>query len=237
MMKGFTDKIARFVLLIAVCAVIVLSMLALVSVHITLFEQSFLWSSEGLNNYLEGIFKYKELFVFTITVITVYIGFQSWKTASANQKDRLRQDHFSEWKAAIEYRFSYTDKNDPLVRSIFTTARWKIFDELYNFDLKIMNKEQLEYFFSRCFKELMGSLEEQNESYKMNGGIYKDEKHVYSYESLRWIILGCLHDYYSGFEEDLKQLMIEHLPPNRYINEEVWIEKEMANSFSKAPFD
>ncbi len=83
----------------------------------------------------------------------------------------------------------------------------------------------------------MGSLEEQNESYKMNGGIYKDEKHVYSYESLRWIILGCLHDYYSGLEEDLKQLMIEHLPSNRYINEEVWIEKEMANSFSKAPSD
>lgn len=236
-MKGFTDKIARFVLLIAVCAVIVLSMLALVSVHITLFEQSFLWSSEGLNNYLEGIFKYKELFVFTITVITVYIGFQSWKTASANQKDRLRQDHFSEWKAAIEYRFSYTDKNDPVVRSIFTTDRWKIFDELYNLDMKIMNKEQLVQFFSRCLKKFMGSLESQNEDYKKHCGVYRDKEHVYSYESLRWIILGCLHDYYVGVEDDLKQLMIESLPPNRYVDRAKWEDVVGDDSFPKSSSD
>ena len=221
-------KILHVILFAIVLVMIIISLWGLIIIHFSLAEYSFDFTPEGFDFYLMTVSRYKGLFLATITVIVAFCGLQSWKTASVNQKDRLRQDRFSEWKAALEYRFEYSDQNDPVIRKIFTTERWRIFNVLYQYDLKIENKNQLRYIFQMFFEKSMSSMESKNIQYKVHHEVYPDKEYVYSYDSLRWILLGCLPgENYPGMDEDLKKYMIDCLPPGRIINRDHWDDIEM----------
>ncbi|MEZ4959048.1 MAG: hypothetical protein R2830_04460 [Saprospiraceae bacterium] len=212
-------KIFNGLFLIIVLILILMSATALATIHWTLFDNySFSFSPDGINTYLTAFGNYKALFTATVATIAAYFGLLRLKAATDANNDKLKQDRFSEWKTVLDIRFIEIERADPFMRREFTRVRFNLFKQLYNLNFSLSNKEQLMQVFQANFQDLVNFFETQNTRHIGMGGIYPNDTYSYSFDSFRFLLLGCVDVIYPEIVEDLQTLYLTTLPSDRLIN-------------------
>lgn len=212
-------KVFNWTLLAIILILILMSLVALVSIHWTLcnnYKISF--SPEGIDNYLITLGKYKALFTSTVATIAAYFGLHSLKAATDANSDKLRQDRFSEWKTVLDIRFIEIEKLDPYMKREFVRVRYKLFRQLYDLDFSITNNTQLTQIFQSTFQDRARFFEEQNNKQIGMGEVYPNNTYSYSFDSFSLLLLGSLENIYQDIVKDLQTLYLAELDPNRMIN-------------------
>lgn len=212
-------KIFNWLLLGIIVILILMSLIAIVTIHWTLFDKySFSFSPEGIDNYLVSFGQYKGLFTSTVATIAAYFGLHRLKAATDANSDKVRQDRFSEWKTVLDIRFIEIEKYDPYMKREFIRVRYNLFRQLYDLKFSIENNAQLTQIFQSTFQELARFFEEQNNKYIGMGGAYPNNMHSYSFDNFRFLLLGSVDIIYPSIVSDLQTLYLAALDPNRMIN-------------------
>jgi len=212
-------KIFNGLLLTIIVILIFMSIVALVTIHWTLYDKySFSFSPDGINNYLTSFGQYKALFTATVATIASYFGLHRLKAATDANSDKLKQDRFSEWKTVLDIRFIEIEKVDPFMRREFTRVRYNLFRQLYDLNFSITDNTQLTQIFQSTFQNLARFFEEQNNRHIGMGGVYPNNTYSYSFDSFRFLILGSVDTIYPEIVRDLQTLYLSALDPNRMIN-------------------
>lgn len=212
-------KIFNWLLLGIIVILILMSLIAIVTIHWTLFDKySFSFSPEGIDNYLVSFGQYKGLFTATVATIAAYFGLHRLKAATDANSDKVRQDRFSEWKTVLDIRFIEIEKYDPYMKREFIRVRYNLFRQLYDLKFSIENNAQLTQIFLSTFQELARFFEEQNNKYIGMGGAYPNNTHSYSFDNFRFLFLGSVDIIYPSIVSDLQTLYLAALDPNRMIN-------------------
>jgi len=212
-------KIFNWLLLGIIVILILMSLIAIVTIHWALLGKfSFSFSPEGIDNYIVSFGQYKGLFTGTVATITAYFGLHRLKAATDANSDKVRQDRFSEWKTVLDIRFIEIEKYDPYMKREFIRVRYNLFRQLYDHKFSIENNEQLTQIFQSTFQELARFFEEQNNKYIGMGGVYPDSTHSYSFDSFHFLLLGSVDIIYPSIVSDLQTLYLAALDPNRMID-------------------
>ena len=202
-----------------------MSCLALIDIHWYFFDKSkyeFSFTPQGINTYLRGFGAYKTLFTSTVATIAAYLGLLRLKVANEANKDKLKQDRFSEFKTLIDVRVIEVESRDPYMKREFIRIRYNLFNDLFQRKFTILDSNNLKEVFDGHFKDVIRFLEEQNNRHIKMGGIYPNSTYSYSYDSFRFIFQGCLEEMYTGIENDLLNLYLAEMDTNRMIDEDMY---------------
>lgn len=212
-------KIFNWLILTTIVILITMSLLALFTIHWTLFDKySFSFSPDGINIYLNEFGQYKALFTATVATIAAYFGLHRLKVATDANSDKLKQDRFSEWKTVLDIRYIEIEKADPFMRREFTRVRYNLFRQLYDLNFSINNNTQLTQIFQTTFLDLARFFEEQNNRYIGMGGVYPNKTYSYSFNSFSFLVIGSVDNVYPEIVRDLQTLYLGALDPNRMID-------------------
>ncbi len=202
-----------------------MSLLAIIAIHWSFFnttKYSFSFSPTGINNYLNGFGNYKALFTSTVATIAAYFGLFRLKAATDANRDKLKQDRFSEWKTVLDVRFIEMEKKDPCMKREFIKLRYNYFNQLYNMHFSISNKDQLQQIFQTNFNASISFFEIQNNKYVSVGGYYPDHNFSYSFDSFQFLVLGSIDNDYPKILDDLRHLYLEALGTDRIVSMEMY---------------
>ncbi|MDC8105013.1 hypothetical protein MTQ00_10720 [Chryseobacterium sp. B21-037] len=179
-------------------------------------------SVQGLNFYLHEISNYKELFATTITLIVAYFGILRLTAAEVANQEKVKQDRFNEWKNLLDIRIMEVEKDNPYLKRQFATVRFKLFERLYENNMEINSKKELNMIFNDEIRSSIRFLEEKNEQY-FGREVYPDNNYSYIYADLQFIFLGLIDKYYDNMIDDLKAIVLDSLNPERTINNNLYI--------------
>lgn len=202
---------------------LLMSAIALISVHLALFEKSFSFTPDGLNLYLGALGQHSSLFAGTITVVVAYFGLMRLNAATEANKDKRKQDYFAEWKNVLEIRSIEIKDQDPRMVREFARLRYALYEELYPKHFEIKNEAELQSIFDRIFGNgIIEFFESMNEMRLGMGDIYPSFTHSYSLDSFRFLFLGCLKDDYEGIVNDLQKLYLERMKADRVVDKALY---------------
>jgi len=229
-MKTKAFKRLKFLLTIVMGCLLVMSLMALIEIHLTLATgYVFSLSAEGIYEYLTAYGKYNAIFAGAIGTITAYLGLLGFE-------DKIKQDRFVEWKTLLDDFLVGIETRNPVMKLIFLQERFCLFNFLYKSNFSISNKEQLNRIITDYFQEHIADFEKNDYKCEVFQEVYPDDKHSYSFEFF-WRLLLCCVDrkVYPQCKNDLKELYLSYLPPKREINKELcnklaerWFEYEKA---------
>ena len=202
---------------------LLMSTIALTAIHWNLSELGIDFSPDGLETYLSGLGEYKALFTGTIAVCGAYFGLQRAKVSAEANREKVKQDYFGEWKTVIQVRASEVDKYDKRMLREIVKIRHSLYNDLYELNMKISNKETLTKIFDKHVKSRVRFFEEQNDKYIGMGGAYRIADNSYSYDTFRFIFLGMIDQGYDDLESDLKRLYLDNMEGNRTIDLELFL--------------
>jgi hypothetical protein len=188
-MKDFT-KIFNGLLLTIIGILILMSLLALATIHWTLIDNySFSFSPKGINLYLTTFGQYKALFTVTIATIAAFFGFHRLKVATEANLQKIKQDRFIEWKSTLDIRFTYSEKLDKTMNAEFFRIRYKFFEKLYEINFIVSNANQLNEIFEQTFPaDLIKFFESQNDKH-INRHINKKSSNTFGGFVLSFFII------------------------------------------------
>lgn len=215
-------KILKGTLDAVLIILIVLSLIALIVVHWTLFHKAWLITPQGFENYITSLGNYKALFTSTVAVMAAYFGFHRLNVAIEANVQKVKQDRFVEWKTVLDIRFMEIEKNDPFMKREFVRIRHKFYEQLFPLKYNIDNQTQLIQIFDSTFRELVIFFEQQNNRHIGMGGPYPDNRYSYSFDSFRFLFLGCIDNVYNNIVIDLQNLYLNCLPGVRRIDGEIY---------------
>ena len=218
-------KILNGLLITIIVILILMSILAIIVIHMTFFDKVkyiFSFSPDGINNYLNALGEYKALFTATVATIAAYFGLWRYKAATDQNRDKLKQDRFVEWRTVLDIRAIEIEKPDPDLNREFTRVRYNLFNQLHDLNFNITNNEQLTIIFQTTFQDLVGFFEDQNNRNIGMGGSHPNNTHSYSYMSFQYLFLGSLDASYPDIVTDLQTLYIANLPANRIIDHAIY---------------
>ena len=216
-------KIFNILLVVISFILILMSVIALISIHLFLFQKPFSFTSAGFNFYLETLGQYKSLFAGTISVVVAYFGLLRLNAATEANKDKRKQDYFAEWKLVLEIRSLEIKARDPLMIREFIRLRHSLYEELHSKHFEIENEIVLKSVVDHIFGDgIIQFFESMNNEYIDMGGIYPSSTYSYSYDSFRFLFLGCLKEYYDEIGTDLRKLYLEKMAPDRTINKAMY---------------
>lgn len=218
-------KLFNILLLIAITILLIMSCLALIDIHWNFFDKSkyeFSFTPQEINTYLQGFGVYKTLFTGTVATIAAYFGLLRLKVANEANKDKLKQDRFSEFKTLIDVRVIEVESRDPYMKREFIRIRYNFFNDLFERKFSILDSVSLREVFERHFKNVVRFFEEQNNRYIKMGGIYPNSTYSYSYDSFRFMFQGCFEEMYLGIETDLLKLYLAEMDSARMINADMY---------------
>ncbi|MCY0977171.1 hypothetical protein PGH12_01360 [Chryseobacterium wangxinyae] len=176
----------------------------------------------GLNNYIKEFSEFKELFAATITLIVAYFGILRLTAAEVANREKVKQDRFNEWKNLLDIRIIEVEKNNNFFKRQFADLRWKLFERLYENKMEINSAKELNKIFDDEMRSSVRFLEENNDKY-FGKEVYPDKHYSYMYTDFQFIFLGLLDKYYDGIEDDLKNIILNSLNPQRVINYDRYI--------------
>lgn len=197
---------------------LLMSTIALTAVHWNLSELKIDFSPDGLETYLSALGEYKALFTGTIAVCSAYFGLQRVKVSVEANREKIKQDYFGEWKTVIQVRAAEVDKYDKRMLREIVKIRHSLYNDLYELNLKISDKETLTKIFDKHIKSRVRFFEEQNDKQIGMGGAYPNDNHSYSYDTFRFIFWGMIDQGYDDLESDLKELYLNNMDSDRTIN-------------------
>ena len=212
-------KILNALIIIAISILCLMSLLALISIHGKVIELSPDFSPIGIDTYLSAYLPYKYLFTLTIATCSAYFGLLRVKATLDSNVEKLKQDRFSEWKTIVQIRCNEIALLDPKMTREIIRVRRSIFNYLYEKDFNIQNVGELTEVFNTNIAESVGFFETTNAKYHKYGGIYRNNEHSYSFDSLRFIFFGMLENWYDGMIDDLESLYVANLQAGRMIGE------------------
>lgn len=212
-------KILNALIITIISILCVMSMLALISIHGKVFELSSEFSPKGIDQYLSAYLPYKYLFTLTIATCSAYFGLLRVKATLDSNVEKIKQDRFNEWKTIVQIRCNEIALLDPKMTREIIRVRRSIFNFLYEKDFKIQNIQELTQVFNENIAQNVGFFENTNARYNKLGGIYRIERHAYSFDSFRFIFYVMLEDWYDGMSDDLENLYIANLQVGRMISE------------------
>lgn len=216
-------KIFNILLAVISFILILISLFALISIHLFLFQKPFSFTSDGFNFYLETLKQYGSLLAGTISVVVAYFTLLTLNASTEANKEERKQDYFAEWKLVLEIRsIEVKDRDSRMVRE-FTRLRHSLYEELYSRHFEIENEIDLRSVFERIFEDgIIRFFESMNKTAIGMGNIYPTSDYSYSYDSFKFLFLGCLKDYYEGIETDLQKLYLEKMDPKRQIDKTMY---------------
>lgn len=197
--KKFIDWL--FTLLKVVLIVLLsLSFIALISTSIEIMHYSFSFTTNGINILLAKLCQHAFLYAGTITILTVYIAYYRLKEAENDNKEKLKQFHFVEWRTVMESRFLEIEHTDPFMKRVFIRERRKMFDKLYSVNFAILNKKELTDLFS-IFKTEIKNIETKS-TYT------RTSETPASFLNFRFLFLGSADadKLYKNIDNDLEEL-------------------------------
>lgn len=221
------QKFFNVVIIIFSITLCLFSLIAFIVVHSDLSERSFQFDLHGINNYFESLTQFKELFAGTITLILAYYGLQRLKTAEKANRDKTKFDRFSDWKSITELRMNEVREKNKLFVREFSRLRYNLFNDIYENDMSIKNKKELDLIYDKHFQNITRAFEESNDDYVGMGGIYGTATSTYFFDDFYFIFIGCLDNFYNGIYQDVHNKYIASLDQNRIINQEIY---ERANT-------
>jgi hypothetical protein len=186
-----------------------------------LMQYSFTPTVTGVRFYFSFFSDYKDLFVVAIAATAAYIGLQSLQQTVQANKERLKQDRFSEWKSRVDSRIMEVEKNDPYLRRVFLERRMKYFNALFDRDFFISNKDELALCLA-VFSDLVPFLEDQNNRTVKLGQVYVSDDQAYSYDAFRFVFIGGADGAYPEIETDLKAYYLGLLPNRPVVDQETY---------------
>lgn len=199
------------------------SLIAIIIIHLEMFYSlEFEFSLKSIGGYLDTYKEYSGLFTATVTVIVAYLGLQRLKVASDANADKLKQDHFVEWRTVQDVRLMELEKTDPYMKREFIKIRKNLFLQLYDLDFNIENKKQLTEVFKANFAELIPFFESMNENYMELGGLYPNKVYSYTGQNFAFLFNGCIDKGYDRLYKDIIDLHQQHLASDRFIDIEVY---------------
>ena len=212
-------KILNGIIITIISILCVMSLLALISIHGKVFELSLEFSPKGIDTYLSSFLPYKYLFTLTIATCSAYFGFLRVKATLDSNVEKIKQDRFSEWKTIVQIRCNEIALLDPKMTREIIRARRSIFNFLYDKNFNIQNIAELTEVFNQNISESVGFFETTNARHNKLGGIYRNNRHSYSFDSFRFIFYGMLENWYDEMIDDLENLYVANLPNGRMIGE------------------
>jgi hypothetical protein len=221
-------KFLSGVLLLIVVSLLVFSSIGFGLIHLKLWDHGVDISPKGVEIYIHELGSYKGLFLATVTVTAAYLGLKRLKAATDANEDKLRNDRFNEWKIVLESRIQEQLIWDPYMKRCFVHIRYRLFQTLYRLDFNIESIDDLRIMFSHFEtpnNNIPAFLEEQSNRSKDMGGYYPNENYLYSFDSFRYIIYGCINEAYDNFESDLRALYLDRakLSTMRTVDKELYM--------------
>lgn len=217
-------KFLNIVLIAIMCVLGFFSVIALIAVHSTLMTQySFTLKPDGLIFYLSQVGHYKELFAGTITVIAAFFGLHRLNAAIETNILKIKSDRFAEWKLVLEARLPEAEVENPYMRREFIRVRYNFYESLNELTFRIENREQLTTIFQRHFQDLARFFEDMNEKH-MHIAAYPNNNYAFSFDSFRFVFVGCADYIYNGAVADLLTLYVAQIDPARMIDQRIYTE-------------
>jgi hypothetical protein len=212
-------KYLNIILIVVIWILGVFSFIALLAIQWALIKQPFLFTPEGLQNYISEFGTYKELFGATVLIMATYFGLHRLNAATEANQLKIKSDRFSEWKTALDVRFPDIEKQDPYMKKEFIRARFHFYEQLHAMNFTIKNRDELEQVFNTHFQNLVEYFELMNNEFALIS-VYPNKIFTFSFDSFRYLFQGCVDSMYSEFYNDLKSLYIAKLPIDRVIVDE-----------------
>lgn len=208
------------IVLIGSCVLLIpMSVVALIATHgklMTMYD--FAFNPTGIETYLLALGKYKALYAATVASAAAYFGLHRLHAATEANRQKEKQDRFTEWRTVLDIRMIEIEKPDPKMKVVFTNFRYRLFCVIYDMNFIISNKVELQRAFS-IFGDVIWQIELFNEQYFSMGGIYRDDEHAYALDSFRYLLLNSADSVYANAVQDLNQMYCAVLPKNRDINQ------------------
>ena len=212
-------KIMNILMIIIITILLVMSSIALISIHGKLVDLPFEFTPFGIDNYLSSFGFYKYLFTGTIATCSAYFGLLRVKATLDSNIEKIKQDRFSEWKTIVQLRCNEIEYIDPKMTREIIKVRRAMYNYLYDKDFKINSIEELTPLFNDNIANLVAFFEDTNKRQQKLGTVYQNDRHTYSFNSFRFIFFGMIEGYYDNIINDLENLYIANLREGRMINE------------------
>lgn len=209
----------NIILIVIIWILGVFSFIALLAIQWALLKQPFLFTPEGLQNYISGFGTYKELFGATALIMATYFGLHRLNAATEANELKIKSDRFSEWKISLDIRFAGIEKYDPYMKKEFIRLRFHFYEQLHVMNFTINNRDELQQVFNTHFEDLVDYFELMNIEYS-SISVYPNEAFVFSFDSFRYLFHGCIDSIYPEYYNDLKGLYLSKLPADRVIVDE-----------------
>lgn len=211
------------VVLFGSCILLVpMAVLALIATHWTLIgKYDLVFNPAGIETYLLALGKYKTLYAATVATATAYFGLHRLHAATEANRQKEKQDRFTEWRTVLDIRMMETEKPDPKMKGIFTKLRYELFCVLYYMNFVVQDKASLERTFA-IFRDHVAHMELFNDKYMHMGGVYRDAQHGYAFDSFRYLLLNSADTVYDNAAKDLYQMYISALPSGRTIDKALY---------------
>jgi len=215
-------KILNGLIITIISILLVLSLVAFVLIHWNLADYSISLSPDGMEIYLTALGQYKALFTGTIATCAAYFGLLRVKVSEDANREKVKQDIFSEWKLVVQVRSAEVERNDLFMIREIIRLRRPLFNRLYELDFNVQNNAQLTDIFNEHISNMVNFFETQNNKHIGMGGAYPNDQYSYSYDSFRFIFFGMIEAWYDNLENDLRTLYINNLPADRHIDKALY---------------
>lgn len=185
----------------------------------------------GLDKYLSYYYKYSQIFTATISMFSIYMIVH-------DLEKKKKQEHFEEVLRKLNI-LGKNIKNDELLVEQLTLRTNHISQIIYNFNSKILNKDQLEKILidifnnKEEFKSMVNYFEEMNKKFQSMGGCYENDKTSYSLPSFNFIFINLFDSTYDDIIYDLQEIYITHLNENRKIDPDAYRKENIKSLFQK----
>ena len=216
------QKTFNIIIIIFSVILCLLSLVAFIFIHIDLAKRDFQFDLQGINNYFESLTQFKELFAGTITLILAYYGLQRLKTAEKANRDKVKFDRFSDWKSITELRMNECREKNKLFVREFSRLRYNLYNDIYENNMSINNKAELDSIYDKHFQGITRAFEESNEDYRNMGGIYRNANSTYFFDDFYFVFIGCVDKFYFEIYQDIRTKYMASLDPERLIGEELY---------------
>jgi hypothetical protein len=212
------------IVLVGSCVLLIpMAIVAFIATHWTLITQyDFALNPSGFETYLLAVGKYKALYAATVASAAAYFGLHRLHAATEANRQKEKQDRFTEWRTVLDIRMIETEKPDPKMKVIFTKLRYNLFCELYDMNFIMTDKASLERSFS-IFRDYVAQMELFNEKYMQMGGVYRDSQHGYALDSFRYLLFNSADTVYVDAMQDLNQMYSAALPSGRNIDHATYV--------------
>jgi hypothetical protein len=179
---------------------LILFCFSLVAIYNDAKDVEFCVSLECIINFKDILLKHSTLIGAMLSIIVAYIAYKRLIAAENDNKEKLKQFHFSEWRTALEARVVEIKEQEPFMIRVFVRERKKFFDKLYEYDFAIPDKKTLKILFGIFEKEICNF--EKKTTHPKNGDSPA------SFLDFRFLFLGCVDDerLYEEITMDLEEL-------------------------------